>query len=118
MARLTNWVIPGVVMAAWVGSIFLIEEITGDGNEQALLALGFSALAGLMAGRWWVLLVPVALALVVVGLNVFDPCDDCRNEISAVGAIAILTIYIGLADFGLAAGVALRKSIGLLAPSD
>jgi hypothetical protein len=115
MARLTNWVIPAVVMAAWAASVFLIEEITGDGNDQALLALGFSILAGLLAGRWWVLLVPVALAVVVGIYGALDPCEDCRDEITAVGAVAILVIYVGLLDFGLAVGVALRQGIALLA---
>lgn len=113
--RTRTWIVPGLVMAAWFASLFTIDAITDDGNLQALVFAAYSLVAGVLAGRWWVLLVPPAavLALILYG-DVIDPCEDCRDELGVGGRIYLGLLFSAGAAITLAIGVAIRRGIALL----
>jgi hypothetical protein len=101
-----------LVIAAWVATMLLLEEITGDGVAQAWIAAGASVATGIAIGRWWLLGVPVvgmmAVSIYAVIADTGD-CATCSDDVSVVGWIGIAVIYIVIADVGLGAGVAMRR---------
>ena len=117
MALVHKWLLPAGVMAAWFASLFLIEPISGDGNVQAALGFGLTLIAGLLAGRWWVLAIPVVAAIALVVVDVLTPCEDCRDELGLAGAAFLLGLFATAAMLVLALGIGLRKALSLVRES-
>lgn len=117
MALVRKWLLPAGVMAAWFASLFLIEPISDDGNVEAALGVGFTFVAGVLAGRWWVLAVPVAAAVTLIVVDVLSPCEDCRDELGLAGAAFLLGLFATAAMLVLALGIGLRKALSLVRES-
>jgi hypothetical protein len=90
------------VVAGWLGALAVVL-FTG---VSPWLAAPVTVLAGVLVGRWWVLLAPVVLALGYgLGLLIAGGRGDSEPY---VYAFAIAVAAAGFA-FLLAVGVALRK---------
>lgn len=113
MTLVHKWLLPAGVMAAWFASLFLIDPITDDGNVQAALGFGFTFVAGLMAGRWWVLALPPAAGITLIVIDALTPCEDCRDELGLAGAAFLLGLFATAAMLVLAMGIGLRKALDL-----
>lgn len=111
MARMYKWVIPVIVLGGWGYALLRLGSNSDDINEQAPLAVAVSLVAGFVIGRWWVLAVPVVIAVGLAVYSEFDTCEDCSLELGLDYVILILAICVGVVTLGLAIGVALRKGI-------
>jgi hypothetical protein len=108
-------------VAAYFGAVFSLDAVTGDGNLQGWLGLGYSFLLGVLVGRRWALGVPVAGA---IGVGIYAAitrdadCATCEDDVSVGGAIFILVLLVCLAEIGIAAGVLAGRVVGgWLSPS-
>jgi hypothetical protein len=100
--------------AVWFAGLFPIGAISDNGDVQgALLAVWTIAVAA-AAGTWWILLAPWACTVVILAVDVLNPCEDCRDELGLLGSAFLMALVSILADLGLAIGVGLRKGIALL----
>src|SRR3712207_3883923 len=103
MARSRKPVFVAVVSLLWIGSLFLAEPVSDDGNARDALLIGFTVIAGIVAGTWWILVAPFAGAVVVLVADALSPCEDCREELGLIGAALIYTLFALLAVVVLAA---------------
>jgi hypothetical protein len=99
--RAPQWAYWCAVVVAWLVAVFWLGSIDDGGDLPALLALGVSVLAGCLIGRWPLLIVPAALATLVLAL--------ARG--SSWPWVLVALVYIALADAAFAAGIALRRLI-------
>jgi hypothetical protein len=102
---------PALVMAAWIASLYTLELITDDGDVQVYLFVAFTLAAGVLANRWWVLLVPF---VAVAGLFTWDPtnpCEECREELEWLGQLFLGLLLAAAAAIVLALAVAIRRGI-------
>jgi hypothetical protein len=95
-----------VWIAASTGCVVLIlrlDDITTDGNKQAVIAYSACLLLGAIVGRCWLLALPWA---VLVAVNV----SSAGSGEDPLDAQLIVAAMLGLsADIALAGGVALHR---------
>jgi hypothetical protein len=111
VARLPKPVFVAVVTVVWIGSLYLVEPVSDNGDVQGALIFGLTLIAGIVAGTWWILLAPFAGVVTLLAVDALSPCEDCRDELGVVGTAFLLTLFAALAAVALAAGVGLRKGI-------
>lgn len=108
-----KWIAPALVMVGWIAGLYAIDPLT-EGDLGVYVFVAYTVLAGILANRWWVLLVPFT---VMVGLFTYDatnPCEECRDELGGLGQVFLGMLLAAAAAVPLALGVGLRRLAGLL----
>lgn len=96
-------------MAAWIGSLYSLEPLTDDGDLQAILFVAFSFAAGLIANRWWVVIVPFVLLTSLFTYDGTNTCNECRDELAGLGQLLLGLMLAVAAAIPIALGVAVRR---------
>jgi hypothetical protein len=99
-------------IALW--GLFLIGMANWSNSSAAVVGAGLGTVAlGVLVGRWWLLLVPIAPgAVIAIGTLVADPADFHEGSPGLWAAyVALWTITIAAL---LALGVAINRSAGIL----
>lgn len=111
-----KWIVPAVVMAVWLGGLYAIEPLTDNVDLQGALFAAFTVAAGLLANRWWVLLVPFLIAVVLTALpdDSANPCSECRDELGWQGTLFLGMMFAALTAVLLAIGVGARRIAALV----
>ena len=104
-------VAPAAVMVAWIGSLYSIELLSDDGDVQAYLFAAFTFVAGLLANRWWTLLVPFVAVAGLFTWDVTNPCEECREELEWLGQLFLGILIAIVAAVLLALAIAIRRAV-------
>ena len=102
---------PALVMAAWLAAMIVIVVALSEDVVAVALLVGVTVAAGALAGRWWVLLVPTALAAGTLIYSELTICKDCNDEFGSVWRLLFSMIFATIAALLLGAGVGLRAAI-------
>ena len=108
-----RWIVPLVVMALWIGSLYTIDPLTDNVDLQGALFALFTVAAGVLANRWWVLLIPFLLAGLLASDST-NPCEECRDELEWQGSLFLGIMLAALTAVLLALGVGARRLARLL----
>jgi hypothetical protein len=109
-----EWIVPAAVMALWIGSLYSIEWLTGDGDIQAILFVVFSFVAGLLAKRWWVLIVPFTVMVALFTYDGTNPWNEGRDELAGLGQLFVGLLIAIAAAVALVAGIGVRRAVDAL----
>jgi membrane associated rhomboid family serine protease len=102
------------VVGAWIGGLLALTTWSAT-TPAVVCALILTLATGLLVGRWWLLLLPVAVAAAIaIGLLVDgrDPGEwwDASPGTYAVGVAMAAALVAALLGFG----VAVRKSVAAM----
>jgi hypothetical protein len=106
-------------VAAWLAGLFALDSITGDGNLQGLLAVGWTVVLGVIVGRWWLLAAPWLVLLCLLAYAELAPpsrCIDCEDETPFLGLVLIGALEAYVADMAILFGLAVRAMVVAIAP--
>lgn len=111
----TTGVARAVLVCGWMAALIAVVD-TPEFEKRAPLYLIVSGLVvGVTAGRWWVALLPLALASGIAGIGAVDDPDKL-DEIPAFGVIGIVWFDFLAVALPLLVGVGLRWLWELLGP--
>jgi hypothetical protein len=102
-----------IAVVAWGLAIFVVpDRFIDDGNAQAVVMIGACVALGVVVGRAWVQVVPLAagVAVAVVAVVTWNQqCVTCEDDISASGAVILLVAFTLIGLVATAAGAGLRR---------
>ena len=104
------WIV--VVIAAWLGGLAgAVALDPNDGKWYVIIGLPLTLAAGLLLNRWWAVLVPWLVTVIVFAVAIAsDPsCSDCGDEDYGVQITIALFIFTFPATLLMGIGVMVRR---------
>jgi hypothetical protein len=109
----------GVVTLAWVGSMFYVAyDVENTTEDRLLIGVVVTVVAGLLSGRWWMLLVPPAFCVLLAAWAAitWSSQDTSFEEMAAALVLFALTgtalVALGVAARRIAAWAWRRATSG------
>jgi hypothetical protein len=103
------------LVCGWMAALIAVVDTPEFQELAPLYLIGSGLVIGVTAGRWWVALLPLALASGIAGSGAVDDPDKL-DEIPAFGVIGIVALDFLAVALPLLVGVGLRRLWELLGP--
>ena len=98
---------PGtLVFGCYFAMIFAVDPVIGDDEALVWLAAAASLIVGLVIARWWAVIVPFCVALVLLTVGLFG---GPTPEPDVADAAVIYALYVLWLDGWIAGGIVLRR---------